>query len=466
MSKNTTKSSSNGVPFEPVVIGAPKAPTEIEAAAATLDDDDKKGKSVRKLKMIEDYLLTQFEFRYNEILAIPEIRPVDSKKKDPWKRMNDYTLNTIVREMKLTGISWASRDKVSQTIESNFCPKVNPIEAYFKDLEYDNSKDWIKEMTATVDTATSHPLFHKYFEKWVVGAVANVFEKDFCANHICLIMVGGQGLYKSTWLRNLCPPSLKGSYYYEGQLDPDNKDHLFETTANFIYNLDDYFGSVTKKKVNELKDLITKPKVKARRPYARYSEDLSKISSFAGTANETNFLYDSTGSRRFAPFEAVKVRINDAQNIEIDNLWAAAYKKYRDGFVYWVTDVDQKELEEHNNQFKIQTIECEMLLTCMNIPKDRSHASSFLTSTQILNHLEQRTKRTISQQKLGEALKELGYERWQQRDKVTKKRSWVYSVNIIDDAQQHYNSKNPDKSVTDSKKEESKEAGGKDDLPF
>ena len=268
-------------------------------------------------------------------------------------------------------------------------------------------------------------LFKTYFTKWLVGAVANVYLPNTCANQLCFILAGPQGTYKSTWIRNLCPPALS-DYYIEGSLDPDNKDSILATATHFMFNLDDYFAGITARKINEFKGLLTKNTVKLRRAYARYSEELPKVCSFIASSNEAQFLHDPTGSRRFLPFEIVSIDINAAKAIPIDTIWSQATQLFKEGYTYWLTQEDQVRLNEYNGQFEVQSTEYELLIAYMRPPKEEEQSEAELSNAEILSHLQSRVSIKLSSKRMGEALKKAGFIRFQKRKGYC--RSWVYQV--------------------------------------
>ena len=395
---------------------------------------------VRKLKQLEEALLAKADFRYNVLTRFPEIRfkPVDGRVFLKWHRLNDFILNSLAREISLDGVPIANRQKIGELIESTFATRSNPIHDYFKELPVAKG-DPIAELASTV---TSLPwsgvdekpqeLFRKYLKKWLVGAVANVFITDACANQICLIISGRQGCYKSTWIRNLCPQGLK-RYYIEGALDPDNKDSILATATNFIYNLDDYFAGITKKKINEFKGLITKNTVKIRRAYARYVEELPKICSFIASSNEEQFLHDQTGNRRFVAFEVANIDINKAISLDMNAVWSQAYQLYKSGeFIYWIEEDDLLQLNANNSRFEVQSNEYEALNTWFQAPENGASPDADLTNTDILNFLQNKVSIKLSSKKLGEALRKLGFPRYQKIR--NNRRSWVYGVIYADEA--------------------------------
>lgn len=404
----------------------PAAPVTVEEPEEGEEDFENKTSGQGKF---EEALKEIWEFRFNTISRMPEFRKVDSSK--DFEPINDYELNSITRELRHRGVDKVSRTKVAETIESSFARPINPIEEYFAELVYDGGHH-IQRLCQTleptrVEGSDTTEMVERYFRKWAVGAVANVFIKHKCANHICFILVSSeQAKYKSSWIANLCPPKLK-KYYLEDRLDPDNKDHLFATASNFIYNLDDYFADITKKKINSLKAFITRNTVEGRRAYARYNEELPKICSFIASSNEQSFLHDPTGNRRFVPFEIDNIRIDEAQALNMDQVWAEAYHLFKSGFQYWLTQEEVKELNEHNSQYEVQTTEAEMLTTYYVKPDNRNgEGVKHLKISHVLNFLQVRTSARLSKKKLGEALKANGFEQFQKRD--GKSRVWVYAM--------------------------------------
>ena len=170
-------------------------------------DGKKRKAETNKLRLMEEALEFSYEFRFNVILGLPEYRGV-GEDDGAWRRMDDYTLNSIVRELKHDGITWASRAKVGETIESDFATLQNPIQEYFKRLDTQDKHDYIGSLARTATPVAGEKMFRKYLEKWLVAAVANVFITDRCANHTIFILTGSQGAFKSTWVRNLCPKAL------------------------------------------------------------------------------------------------------------------------------------------------------------------------------------------------------------------------------------------------------------------
>ena len=85
---------------------------------------------------------------------------------------------------------------------------------------------------------------------------------------------------------------------------------------------------LNKQNENALKNLITTPAVKYRRPYAVYIEDYPHLASFMASVNGNEFLTDPPGSRRFLPFEVLRIDKPTAESIRMDNVYSEdVYKR-------------------------------------------------------------------------------------------------------------------------------------------
>ena len=130
-------------------------------------------------------------------------------------------------------------DNINSIITSDFAKRVNPIQEYFNSLPKANT-DYLQHINRLIKTVeTDNPeIWANYFTKWLVAVVANAMNNDGCQNHTCLVLTGGQGLFKTTWLNYLCPKTLS-RYLYTGKIDPQNKDTLTYISEYHFVNRDD-----------------------------------------------------------------------------------------------------------------------------------------------------------------------------------------------------------------------------------
>ena len=391
----------------------------------------KQRKTSSKNGEIEAYLSSRYEFRYNTVLGRTEYR---SKEDAHFSKVGRYEINTLRRELDNDVGIITSSDNLYSIIESNFSPRVNPIQEYFKRLPLvDVSSSSPFSLRAIHDLAScvvvrNSDKWMPYLIKWLVAVVANAMDDRECRNHTCLVLTGEQGKFKTTFLDLLCPPALH-DYSYTGKIYPQEKDTLTYIGQNLIVNIDDQLKALNKRNENELKNLITCPMVKYRMPYDKYVEEHPHLASFVASVNGNDFLTDPTGSRRFLPFEVLSIDIEKAKRISMDKVYAEAKALLKSGFRYWFDDDEIAELYRESEDFQVQTAEMELLLRCFEKPtEDESY--SLMTTTEILTYLGIYTHQPLVAKRMGEALKKAGY------IKVSKRRNggspiYVYKIRKI-----------------------------------
>ena len=336
-----------------------------------------------------------------------------------------FHLNSLRRELDNAKGIVTSTDNLRMILESDFAPSVNPVQEYFTTLDWagvDLSAEpcALSRLAMSVET-TDPEHWADYLMKWLVGVVANALNDVGCQNHVCLVLSGDQGKFKTTWLDNLCPKSLK-SYLFTGKIDPQNKDVQTLIAECLFINIDDQLRALNKRDENELKNLITTPAVKYRRPYDTFIEDYPHLASFMASVNGNDFLTDPTGSRRFLPFEVLSIDIEAAKSIDMDDVYREVMHLYKVGYRYWFNDSEIEELHRQSIGFHVQTIEYEMLIKAFEESED---GSSFMTTSEVINYLNIHTYVKYSEKRMGEALRKAGFKRESRRVNNTPTYGWL-----------------------------------------
>lgn len=357
---------------------------------------------------IEEFLLDRYEFRYNNVTSRQEYR---TSAKGKWLQLGDRAESTMLREMKKAQVR-VSQNELRILLNSDFCPLYDPFKAYFKNLPaWDGATDFIHQLASTV-TITGQEQWQLCFKKWLVAMVAAVLDPKV-VNHTLIVLSGGQGLGKTTWVQNLVPPLLK-EYLYSGEINPNNKDTLQQLSENMLINLDE-LENLNRSEIGSLKEMVTKSEIKVRRAYGHHHEKLIRRASFAGSVNTAQFLNDTTGSRRFLCFEVKDIEYQHQVNLDL--VYSQALHLYKSDFRFWFDKEEIKLITSRNEGFQVRAVEEELLLTWFEKPSE-STQSLFLTTSQILARLAEKAKLNVndaSANKLGKALRKHGFERLKRR---------------------------------------------------
>lgn len=354
---------------------------------------------VGKLYEIRKYLMDNFDWRYNVI-----VNKVEFKKKDDaeYVPMKDIDYNSRLCELLDRNIH-CDISKLRIVLKSNYLPKYNPFENYFYNLPEWNETmtDYIKLLGNTVAT-TKQELWLKCFKKWIVALAASAIDDD-SVNHCMLILTGGQGVGKTTWMTNLIPKQLQ-EYVMCGVPNLSDKDSKVQMSECLLMNLDE-LGVLNTTKLNQLKEMITNNRIRLRKAYGYTIENYVRRASFCGSANEKQFLTDTTGNRRFLAFDVSAI---DYQNkIDLDMVYAQAIYLYKNNFIYYFTKDDIEEINIHTESFRLLAIEEEALMANFK-PANLNDANVlFMTATDIARLLSRNERIPFgnsSIQRLGKAL--------------------------------------------------------------
>ena len=250
-----------------------------------------------KNERIEQFLKEHYAFRFNTVKSRTEFREQDSN--TSFRPLTKYDINSMRRLVDRTLGIYTPADNIRAILESDFCNKVNPISEYLLNLPKPKGEDKSEIIRLANCVVVRNPdKWQHYFVKWLVAVVANAMDDLQCRNHTCLVLTGEQGKFKTTFLDLLCPEKLK-SYLFTGKIDPQGKDVQTLIAEYLFINIDDQLKALNKRDENELKNLITTPRVKYRRPYDTYIGEYPHLASFMASVNGNDFLIDPTDSRRF-----------------------------------------------------------------------------------------------------------------------------------------------------------------------
>jgi len=97
---------------------------------------------------------------------------------------------------------------------------------------------------------------------------------------------------------------LGGDWYHETVATPDNKDFFLSLQGNLIIEFSEG-ETLSRGEIKQLKAVITTQEDKYRAPYERHVQTHPRRCVFAMTTNQSEYLKDETGNRRWLPVACV-----------------------------------------------------------------------------------------------------------------------------------------------------------------
>ena len=233
--------------------------------------------------------------------------------------------------------------------------------------------------------------------------------KDEVVNHQVLVLIGKQGIFKTTWLEHLIPPHLRAYACKLANSNDLNKDERLRIAEFGLISLDE-IDSMNNRELNQLKSVITATDVNERAAYAYTKERRVRLASFCASGNRRDFLTDITGNRRWLPFEVESIQNPFYSILPYEQMYAQAWALAQDPmFSYWF-DLDEIEvLEEHNQHFRDESNEEQLLPILFDVPAEGR--GEFMTTAQISERLVSygNIKKPMALSRLGMVLGAAGY---------------------------------------------------------
>ena len=314
--------------------------------------------------------------------------------------VTDRDINSMLLACNVESCQNISAQTFRSALMSNCIPEFNPLTDYLDEavkavtINPDDPSyiDQVAGMVHVTYTPQSplppeggmSSLWHTCFRKWFVSMVASWMDPKV-VNHQILVLIGPQGIFKSTWLDALIPETLVSYRCRQSGTNFSDKDEQLRCAEFAMVNYDE-FDRLSSSDLDNLKSLITTPDVSIRAPYGSTKERRVRIASYCASGNKFQFLTDQTGNRRFLPFYVEHIDSPFDHPIDHHRLYAEAVKMVKEGFVYWFTTEDIQQLSKYVEQFADRSPEEELLDVYFDIPKApgvETRTVKFLTSSEI-----------------------------------------------------------------------------------
>ena len=333
-----------------------------------------------------------------------------------WREMNSIDINNIVCQCAQECQANISSSDVMTVLKSDLVPKVHPLRDYVESLKpyTPDQPDWIDMVARQVKVKPSgeevrgEELWRECFKRWFVAMVTS-WMKDEVVNHTCLILVGRQGCFKSSFLESLIPPHLRGYSCKMPISSQLSKDERLRIAEFGMINLDE-LDCLSAREMSMLKSLMTATDVNERAAYAYTKERRMRLASFCGSTNNREFLSDLSGSRRWLPFEVESIQNPFHTTLPYDLMYAQAKYLAESGtFTYWFDSDEIAVLEQHNEEFRSRAGEEELLPILFDTPAEGK--GEFMTTAQISERLVTYggIKKPMALNQLGKVLGKVGY---------------------------------------------------------
>ncbi len=281
---------------------------------------------------------------------------------------------------------------------------VHPVREYLRGLEWDGIPridKWL-HLLGVEDT----PYSSAVGKCFLLAAVARILRPG-CKADTMMVLEGKTGIKKSTALN-----ILAGDEWFceiSGSIDPERTPQLLR--RKWIIEFGELAALRRTKDQEIIKSFLSRHTDTYRPPYGRLSRDFKRQNVFAGSTNESEYLYDSTGGRRFHPILCTVINARGLE-MERDQLWAEAVVCFDHGDPWYLTHEEHiaASVREQGERFSEDVWTDKVRALCKKSELERKDG---VTTDEVLVHLGLDVERWEHSHKMrvGSILRILGWER-------------------------------------------------------
>jgi len=203
--------------------------------------------------------------------------------------------------------------------------EVSPPKQYLERLKWDGDEGAIRKLLPTYLGAEDTDLNAWIMEHMILGLIKRVMEPGSKLDEM-MVLVGGQGIGKSTFARYL---AIEEDWFCTIE-NIQGKDAVMNLMGKTVVEIEEFVALRNAKSANEAKSFLSKLSDRIRIPYEKFSTDVPRTCILIGTLNERTFLNDHTGERRYLPVECFKDKRTRAIYPDKEYLGALSEKEYID----------------------------------------------------------------------------------------------------------------------------------------
>tara|TARA_R110002020_G_scaffold10923_1_gene41493 strand:- start:364 stop:1698 length:1335 start_codon:yes stop_codon:yes gene_type:complete len=296
--------------------------------------------------------------------------------------------------------------------------KRNPLIEWLDSMQWDGTPrlaSWIIEATDCEDNDLNRTMA----EKWLIQAIARAY-KPGCKADCVLILAGDQGAGKSTLFRTLATEE----YFADTPLDIGSANSYSQIARAWIYEVAE-LDSVRRSANSATKAFLSAQEDNFRPAYGRHAITIKRHVVFAGTTNESQFINDMTGSRRYWPLKVNEVNLHWVQENR-DQLWAEAIVAFKAGETWYLDK--QMDIERHDSSkiYRQDDPWMDPITTFLMVQQ------GWVTMTMVMEEalkIERGRMNRRDEMRISEILRELDYEK--KRMMIGGKRKYVWSKSEI-----------------------------------
>jgi hypothetical protein len=214
----------------------------------------------------------------------------------------------------------------------------HPVREYLSGLVWDDRSRLDTWLSVYLGARADARYLAAVGRMFLISAVARIYAPGCQADHL-LVLEGPQGICKSSAVR-----ILAGEWFTDQIREFGTKDAGLQLRGIWIVELSELAALTnTRAEAERIKAFLTQRDEHLRVPYGRWPVRFPRSCVFIGTTNQTEYLKDESGGRRFWPVACQPVIAGEWVDLkglkrDRDQLWAEAVARYHNRESWHITD--------------------------------------------------------------------------------------------------------------------------------
>lgn len=215
-------------------------------------------------------------------------------------------------------------------IEISQANAFNPVKDYFTTLPQWDGVERVGKFFINYLRVDDTPYAREVTWNWFIGAIARIFHVG-CRYQTALVLHGAQGVGKSYSIER-----LGGKWYLELTDNVDDSHAADAIKKGWLVEIKE-MSAMRRAEINAVKAFIERGQETRRAAYDKRATTVYRHCVFAITVNDSEFLRDQTGNRRYMILHCGSKARDYIEEVDgeslsddnvIDQIWAEAYARY------------------------------------------------------------------------------------------------------------------------------------------
>jgi len=247
--------------------------------------------------------------------------------------------------------------------------KYHPVRDYLDSCDWDGVPR-VDELLIKYLGADDTPYTRAVTRKTLAGAVARIYNPGVKFDYMLVLRSAQQGIGKTSLVK-----LLGRDWYSDSFSTVQGKEAYEQLHGVWIMEVGELAG-MRKAEAESIKLFISKQVDRFRPAYGRRTEEFKRQCIFIGTTNETQFLRDTTGNRRFWVVEAKNTEMSpDFGELDDDllrQIWGEAIQIWRKGEKLYLSHELEEEARRIQSNYEVEDPRAGLIEAYLNrlLPED------------------------------------------------------------------------------------------------